>query len=89
MIKVFHNKNHHFDVKSDPDACVNLVEVAQVDTDKLEEAYRLTNSFERPWMANPKVQATPGRHRSTSVGDVLEREGGDRFIVDVFGFTRV
>lgn len=87
MITVYHNHNPRLEIQSDFDACDNLIKVAQVDTDDLEEAFALTNSIDHPWTENAQVRAEPGRHRSTSVGDVMEQDG-DRFIVDTIGFRK-
>lgn len=80
-----YNQNHLFDIQADPDAGANFVKVAEVDTDDLEEAFALTNHKEKSWTKNPQVQAEPGSHRSTSVGDVLELRS-DRFRIEPFGF---
>jgi hypothetical protein len=86
---VYHNNNPHalFQLGPDPDAFVNIIKVAEVDTDELGEAYSRTNHIEECWMysSDRQVRAEPGNHRSTSVGDVLEKDGV-RYVVTATGF---
>jgi hypothetical protein len=51
----------------------------------LGEAYASTNHIDSCWMHNPNVRAEPGNHRSTSMGDVLEKDGV-RYVVTARGF---
>ena len=63
--------------------------VAQVEGDDLERAYSMTNHVDRDWSENPDVQVMTGeRRRSTSVGDLVMRDGVT-FVVDKFGFSEV
>ena len=39
-------------------------------------------------MDNPNVRAEPGNHHTTSVGDVLEKDGV-RYTVEPFGFKQL
>lgn len=59
--------------------------VAVVDTDDLDEAYRLTNHIDKLWWHNEKVVALR-ESRSTSIGDVLD-VNGKYYVVDRCGFT--
>ena len=88
MIAVYHNRNNLFGIVEDPDACRNIEKVAEVNSNSLSEAFRLTNHIESDWTQNPGVEAVPGRHRSTSVGDVMIVDG-NRFIVTSNGFQQV
>lgn len=64
--------------------------VAIVDTDKLDTAYRLTNSIDDYWGHNEGVTEMGSRHRSTSVGDlVVDTKTGKTFVVASFGFEEV
>jgi len=45
--------------------------VANVDSDSLEEVYRLTNSIEHHWAENDAVEALTEPTRSTSVDDFV------------------
>lgn len=47
----------------------------------LDDAYRITQNTDRPW-------CPAGIHRSTMVGDVIEKDG-KLFMVDNFGFTEL
>lgn len=67
----------------------NYNKVAEVSTRDLDEAYRLTNHIHRNWEVNPEVVKITTGNRSTSVGDILEAEGGKRYIVDRFGFKEL
>ncbi len=91
MIRVYHVKNPRF-LASTAVKMNDLHPVAEVNTHDLEMAWRLTNTIEYPWIDNERVKFL-GRHhgdgcRSTSVGDVLERDG-KFFIVDSWGFKPV
>lgn len=65
--------------------------VADVYTSRKENAYRLTNHIESDWQDNDGVvpfgAAIKGA-KSTSVGDVLVMENGDRYVVASFGFEK-
>lgn len=67
--------------------------IAEVCTDDLDDAYRLTNTIEAPWWSNPGVQFFGSvEHglkgaRSTSVGDILECVNKDRYAVGRAGFV--
>lgn len=86
-IFVYHNRNPHalFRLGVDPDYFSNVTKVAQVATEDLGEAYASTNHIDSCWMHNPNVRAEPGNHRSTSMGDVLEKDGV-RYVVTARGF---
>ena len=49
--------------------------VAQVDTNDLEVAYSKTNSIDYHWSDNPEVKEFGSRNKSTSVGDLAEKDG--------------
>ena len=57
--------------------------VATVDTDDLDEAFRLTNL----WDDDDRVEKKAPMH-STSVGDVLKTPDGTYHLVDNVGFTQ-
>jgi hypothetical protein len=64
--------------------------VADVDLDDLEDAFRLTNHIHSVWNENTDahVEPQPGPQRSTSVGDIIERDG-EFFLVAPFGFETI
>jgi len=64
----------------------NLVLVAEIDGD-LNDAYHLTQNIEESWAQNTdsKVKAKCDECRSTSVGDVMEKDGVF-YVVASFGF---
>ena len=76
-----------------PDVAIGLLNreyhlVAVVDSDDLEDGFRYTNHIETDWAKQPAniVTPLPGEHRSTSVGDIIVRDGGT-YIVAGCGFT--
>ena len=68
--------------------------VAKVETDSLDEAFRLTNTGEQLWWLGDKVTPYVSSCRSTSVGDVIVLPNGksyrvlDRGFVEIFGSRR-
>jgi hypothetical protein len=65
--------------------------VADVYCEGKEWAYRQTNHIESNWQDNSDVMATDAARdgaKSTSVGDVLVMENGDRYVVASFGFEK-
>jgi hypothetical protein len=64
-------------------------EVAEVDTDSFDTAYRLTNHIESSWTENEGVTAKGEKNRSTSVGDLMGPDDGSFHIVSNFGFNKV
>jgi hypothetical protein len=74
--KVYHFRGiFGFDNKAQwPD---NYDLVAEVETDKLSEAFRLTNTIDNPWWENPSVEKKflSSGCRSTSIGDIVEING--------------
>lgn len=62
--------------------------VAEVDTDKLDQAFYLTNSIDDYWGLNEGVAEFNTNHRSTSVGDIMERDG-KWYVVAPFGFNEL
>jgi len=85
MIKVYHVKNPTFFPR--PLALDEVVLVAEVKSDDLEDAYRLTNNIDSAWKRGIDVTylGPPDGCRSTSMGDILEHDG-KFFVVDTFGF---
>lgn len=67
--------------------------VAQVATNSLDEAFRLTNTLESAWWENAEVaffgSAQYGLKgaRSTSIGDVFECANKERYVVSRIGFV--
>lgn len=62
--------------------------VAEVNTDDLADAFYLTNSIDDYWGNNPGVEEFNSKHRSTSVGDIMERDG-KWYVVAPIGFTEL
>ena len=89
MIRVFHNPRTDF-FRVNPSDVFTITPdelVAIVDTDDLDEAYRLTNHIDKPWYENTEVQ-TIRKSRSTSVGDFMELNGA-WYAVAPMGFDKV
>lgn len=73
MMAVFHaeNPSFGFDWKESEVEEGTFSRVCFVDTDSLEEAYRLTNHITEDWTSNREVYSPVPSSRSTSVGDVI------------------
>ena len=61
------------------------IKVAEVETDDLEQAWKLTNHIESSWLENPCIHPLCLTARSSSVGDLFEYEG-NFFICASLGF---
>lgn len=98
MIQVFHNANFLSEetyISFFKDEFVSVSEeqlslVAEVDTEDLQTAFRLTNTVETEWWTQAGVTYlfTGDACRSTSVGDVLELNG-TYYAVAPLGFKEV
>ena len=89
MIRVYHSSEflkYMFDKDSLKDATMKLAAV--VETFDLDEAYKLTNNIDIPWVSNEGVSATQLSLRSTSVGDILVK-GTAYYVVESEGFREL
>ena len=80
MVTVFHVAPPFLTFNSNPAPFPDtLIKVAEVETNELEVAFRLTNSIDSYWVetapSNVKVMNDEFGHRSTSVGDLMEKDG--------------
>ena len=105
MVAVCHNKNYNDFYFKKLDTEFDLVDVAYVDTNDLEEAYTLTNSINCHWSENDLLwvhdeskklsDADINYRRSTSVGDVMflgpsiDPDSWNCFVVTPEGFQRL
>lgn len=65
----------------------DFIHVATVRTENLGEAFQLTNHIDAPWFDNADAfRFAQKGARSTSVGDVLVNEAGERWLVAGVGF---
>jgi len=95
QIVVSHNPNfasRHFEPK-DEDLIKDFYQeakvVAIVDTNDLDEAFRLTNHIDHPWQNNLEiVKCFWPKPRSTSVGDFMQI-GDDVYVVEMIGFRKL
>jgi hypothetical protein len=91
MIEVYHNSKF-LEYALDPTMEAlkkGLFEcVAHVDTDDLNKAYELTNNIEAEWPTNAECRTSLVHARSTSVGDLLKKDG-KFYLVDVAGFVEL
>ena len=83
MIEVYHAHRPCYIPEKDAE----YTKIAEVETDSLEEAFKLTNSTDKPWYENEKVKVIE-KSRSTSVGDMMKKKG-KKFSVDIFGFREI
>jgi hypothetical protein len=101
MVKVYHNPkflNIAVALKMDSSVLVedlkaDMVHVADVFTDDLDEAFEWTNNIDTPWTKLGTLQGNlkayvNGPCRSTSVGDVMEKDG-DLYLVLPAGFLKL
>jgi len=104
MFKVYHydmNKYHHsfgkwylrtptamqdVDAPKFPD---EYVLAADVNTDDIDDVFRLTNNIDRNWDENEEVNATGKSLRSTSVGDVVVDAEGKALICASMGWEEI
>lgn len=63
--------------------------VATVKTYSINKVFELTNSINDYWGNNPEVKEIGSRHRSTSVGGIIEDSRGNFHFVASFGFEKV
>ena len=66
----------------------NYQEIAHVEANSLEEAYFKTQHLETAWWHNKGVVAVQ-MSRSTSVGDMIQDEQDDLWVVAVTGFLKI
>jgi hypothetical protein len=67
---------------------INYQEIAHVEASSLEEVYFKTQHLETAWWHNKGVAAVQ-MSRSTSVGDIIQDEQNDLWIVAVTGFLKI
>ena len=60
-------------------------EAFRVHTDDKDLAFEYTNLWNNQYF----VEEIGDRNHSTSVGDILEMDNGDFFMIDPFGFTQI
>lgn len=93
MIKVYHRVAPEF---LNPTVPVHFPEgfllVATVSKNQLDKAFELTNHIDHNWIENEDVEVHVSRARSSSVGDVFEREKDgvvQRFMCESIGWTEL
>lgn len=59
--------------------------VAEVQTQELEDAFRLTNSIDTPWEHNPLTKAYKKNSRSSSVSDIFVKVDDQGFPISFHG----
>jgi len=87
MVIVYHNPDF-LDYLIKTDTLRLLKKVAEVDTEDLNTAYYLTNNIDDNWTQNPSLKVKGDSYRSTSVGDVLFKDG-KYYTVEVLGFKEI
>lgn len=63
--------------------------VALVDTDDLDVAWESTNHIDDSWTKNRGVQAQTENPRSSSPGDIFEKDTGESFVCASIGFRKL
>jgi hypothetical protein len=90
MISVYHKIKSDFFTTANKFVAQEFTLVAKVNTNDLEEAYRLTNTVDHYWWENEGVNAVITKTRSTSVGDVmLDHKDGKFHAVASCGFAEI
>jgi hypothetical protein len=64
-------------------------QVATVECDHLGQVFELTNHIHADWTTNARVYAQVSVARSTSVGDIVEKEDGSIWVVAPIGYACV
>jgi len=63
--------------------------VATVEAKGLDHAFELTNHIDKHWWENTGVELhVPAQQRSTSVGDVIVRDDGAKFLCAMVGWQQ-
>lgn len=88
VIEVWHNENPRFRNEKPTAFPKGFTHVANVHTDNLEHAYRQTNHIDQAWWENEDVDPIVKETRSTSVGDVLVKNGV-KYLVSNAGMTKL
>jgi hypothetical protein len=91
MIEVYHNTEFLMYMQEETLEALSLGHfecVARVETDSLDEAYALTQNIDEPWHRNANVSATSRNTRSTSVGDLVKKDG-KYHVVESCGFKEI
>ena len=63
--------------------------VAIVDSNSLDEVFRLTNHIDHAWTDNEEVEPVGPQHRSTSVGDLVQLPTGKWYLCDLVGWKEI
>jgi hypothetical protein len=88
-VQVFHDNEPNFGFPRHNDRWPEGFSlVATVDTNDINHAFALTQHVEDSWTNNDRVNAEPGEHRSTSVGDVLVCDG-ETYRCENVGWTKL
>ena len=87
--KVYHAKEMESSLEPEF-TLANYYEVATVECEGLDDAYRLTNHSDKDWTLNKGILSCNATCRSTSVGDVIvEEERGKAYRCMRFGWDEV
>jgi len=91
MIVVYHN-SEYLQYLSNPSIeslkVGHFEKVADVETDDLEMAFDLTHDTRHPWHINTNVKAVRRFNRSSSIGDLLEKDK-NFFVITSDGFYQL
>lgn len=62
--------------------------VAEINTNDLEEAYKLSNSIDDYWGNNPEVTLFNEKNKSSSIGDIFVQDN-KAYVVATMGFEKL
>jgi hypothetical protein len=88
--KVYHAKNPTFGFGDKPAFPEAYDKVATVECKGIEDVFRATNHIDSNWMTNPEViERAKCDCRSTSVGDVVVDEDGNKMYCAMVGWENM
>lgn len=92
--EVFHAKEPNFGMgepREFPKEYRHVATVSDSTVKTLDDVFRLTNHINKPWQCNVEVTLHLKKplHRSTSVGDVVVDQDGQRWFCDTFGWKKI
>jgi len=88
--EIWHDQDPRFGFGERPEFPAAYTKVAVVESDDLDDVFRITNHIDHDWTTNPEVQwHQPGGCRSTSVGDIVVDENGTAYYCANAGWDKL
>jgi len=87
---VYHAKQPTFGFGEQPAFPEAYDKIAIVECEDVDDVFRATNHIDHDWRMNPEViESFKDKVRSTSVGDVVEDEVGNKLYCDRIGWIEI